>query len=123
MLSSSLTGPAAPSFTDLTATSDFYDTATIQWTVPVIAYTPETHVVHYGTDMSTLDRMNYTISSGRDFSTTNLKFSVDLMGLDIDTDYYYRLVATNTFTSTSSSVFNFTTPNRGKHTKMCCSLV
>ncbi len=119
MLSSSLTGPAAPFFTDLTATSDFYNTATIQWTVPVIAYTPETYVVYYGTDMSTLDRMSDTVSSGSDFVATNIQLFVELTGLTFSTEYYYQLVANNTFAPTYSEVMNFTTPQRSKFLRAC----
>ncbi len=119
MLSSSLTGPAAPFFTDLTATSDFYDTATIQWTIPLIAYTPETYVVYYGTDMSTLDRKSDTVSSGNDFAATNIRLFVELVGLTFSTEYYYQLVANNTFASNSSEVMNFTTPQRSKFLRIC----
>ncbi len=111
---SSLTGPAAPSFTDLTATSDFYDTATIQWTVPVIAYTPETYVVYYGTDMSTLDGMSDTVSSGSDFEITDLQFSVLLTDLMVFTPYYYQLIATNTISSTTSPMKSVRTAEKGE---------
>ncbi len=75
-LSSSHTGQIAPSFTDLTATNVQYDRAAIQWTVPVVAYTHETYVVNYGTDMNILNSMSETVSSGSDFEATDLTFSV-----------------------------------------------
>ena len=107
--SSSPAGPAAPSFTDLTATSVQFDRATIQWTVAVIAYTPETYVVNYGTDMSKLDSISATVFSGSDFQARGRQFRVVLFDLTPNSVTYYQLVASNTFTSTYSDVMNFTT--------------
>ncbi len=108
------TGQAAPLFTDLTATNIQYDRATIQWTVPVIAYTPETYVVNYGNDVNTLNNTSEAVSSGSDFEATDLTFSVLITGLTSNIVYYYQLVATNTFASTSSAVMNFTTLEQSK---------
>ncbi len=75
----------------------------------MIAYTPETYVVNYGTNMSTLDSMGVTVPSGSDFEATDMTFSVNMTGLKFNIVYYYQLMATNTFTSTSSDVMSFTT--------------
>ncbi len=118
-VSSSHTGQAAPSFTDLNATNVQYDRATIQWTVPVIAYTPETYVVNYGTDMSALNSMSETTSSGSDFEQNELILSVQLLGLLSGTVYYYQLVANNTFNATESSVEAIQTQEDRKNICFC----
>ena len=107
-------GPTAPVFTGLTASNTQHIRPTIQWTVPVIAYTPENYVVIYGTDMNTLDSLSETLYSGDNFTADNLTFSVELTGLRFTTEYHYQLVATNSFNSTSSDVLSFTTPDQSK---------
>ncbi len=81
----------------------------------MIAYTNETYVVNYGTDMSILNSMSEAVSSGSDFEATDLPFSVLITGLTANTVYHYQLVAINTFTSTSSDVMSFTTPDLSKY--------
>ncbi len=80
----------------------------------MIAYTPETYVVHYGTDMSALDEMSDTVTSGSDFKITNQQFSILLTDLMVFTQYYYQLVATNTFKSTTSPMMSIMTAEKGE---------
>ena len=61
----------------------------------MIAYTPESYVVNYGTDMNMLDSMSETLYSGENFIAENLMFSVKLADLQSCTVYYYQLVANN----------------------------
>ncbi len=70
----------------------------------MIAYTPETYVVNYGTDMNTLNSMSKAVSSGSDFELNELILSVELLDLLPGTIYYYQLVANNTFNANESSV-------------------
>ena len=79
-----------------------HNRATIQWTVPRIAYTPETYTVHYGTSSGSLIPFNQQRQSGDDFTVTNLPFSVQLTGLSAGTTYYYQVVAMNSVGSTPS---------------------
>ena len=81
----------------------------IQWTVPIIAYTPETYVVNYGTSMSSLNMMSNPAQNGSDFEAVDQVFSVELTGLVDSTTYFYRVVATNGQGSTSSVIESFTT--------------
>ena len=81
----------------------------IQWTVPIIAYTPETYVVNYGTSMSSLDVMSNPVQSGSAFEAVNQVFSVELTGLVYTTTYFYQVVAANGQGSTSSAIQSFTT--------------
>ena len=81
----------------------------IRWTVPIIAYTPETYVVNYGTSMTSLDLTSAMVMSGSDFEAVNQVFSVALTGLVKTTTYFYQVVATNGQDSTSSDIQSFST--------------
>ena len=75
----------------------------------MIAYTPETYVVNYGTNMSSLNLISAMVMSGSDFEAVNQVFSVALTGLVDTTTYFYQVVATNGQGSTSSDVQSFDT--------------
>ena len=84
--------------------------ATIWWTVPRIAYTPETYTVNFGTSSDSLTPFNQKRQSGDNFTATSLQFSIQLTGLAPGTRYYYQVVAMNSVPgSTQSSTNNFTT--------------
>ena len=84
--------------------------ALIQWTVPSIAYTPETYVVEYGTSQDSLDMTSDPTHSGEDITIASVTYSVTLSDLRENTTYYVHIVATNTAgRSTTSSVQRFTT--------------
>ena len=90
-----------------------YDRATIKWTIPEIAYTPETYVVEYGTSMQSLD-MRSMEQRNEAFEAENLMFSVPLTGLTRNTLYNYQVVATNSLganLSATSDVQMFMTPD------------
>ena len=105
-----LAGPAPPQQPTNLMNIDTHATSSmIQWTVPIIPYTPETYVVNYGTSMSSLDMMSDPLQSGSDFEAVDQVFSVELTGLVDTTTYYYHVVATNEQGSTSSVIQNLTT--------------
>ena len=107
---SSHAGPALPQQpTNLMNVDTRVLSTMIQWTVPIIAYTPETYVVNYGTSMSSLNVMSDPVQSGSDFEAVDQVFSVELTGLVDTTTYYYQVVATNGQGSTSSVIQSFTT--------------
>ena len=93
---------------DLTVISTDATTATVQWTVPLIAYTPETYVVSYSTGGLTRQvLMSDPVESGADFDAVNQMFSVELTGLEPNTAYNYQVVSSNTedtITSESQSL-------------------
>ena len=87
-------GPAAPlAVVDLLAIAVTHNSATIQWTVPSIVYTPETYVVRYGTN--DVNRMSDVVPSGSDISVTDLTLTVELTGLEQLTLYMYQVVSSN----------------------------
>ena len=94
---------------NLTNSSVRHDRATIHWTVPRIAYTPEMYTVHFGTSSGSLTNVSQQQQSGDDFTATNLSFSVQLTGLSAGTTYYYQVVTVNSVRSTASVEQNFTT--------------
>ncbi len=75
----------------------------------MIAYTPETYVVLYGTDNSTLDGVSDTVYSGSDFKKMDQMFLVDIIDLQPTTIYYYQLVANNSLHTTLSNTGEFWT--------------
>ena len=109
------TGPVAPvKPTNLMDISTSFDSATIQWTVPLIAFTPETYVVHYGTNMGSLNVMSDPVESGDDFEEENTLFTVQLNGLHPGTMYYCQVSATNSNASTLSDIELFQTGDQRK---------
>ena len=106
----SFAGPSSPlQPSNIMSTGIIHNRATIQWTVPRIAYTPETYTVHFGTSPGALSPFNQQRQSGDNFTATNLPFSVQLTVLYAWTTYYYQVVAMNSEGSTASVEQSFTT--------------
>ena len=97
-------------------TNTTHSTATIEWRISRISYTPEIYYVKYGTSSSSLELNTTSIGSGNDVSITNQIYSVDIRGLTFNTTYYYQVVASNSFGSSYSSVKSFVTVSLSKLT-------
>ena len=96
--------------TDLGVNSSDATTATVQWTVPLIAYTPETYRVSYSTGSLTRQvLMSDPVESGADFDAVNQMFSVELTGLKPNTAYKYQVISSNTVGTNTSETKNLTT--------------
>ena len=96
--------------TDLGFISTDATTATVQWTVPLIAYTPETYVVSYSTGSLTRQvLMSDPVESGADFDAVNQMFSVELTGLNPNTAYNYQVISSNIIGTSTSETKNLTT--------------
>ena len=103
-------GPSSPLLpSSLMHTGVRHNTATIYWTVPRIAYTPENYTVHFGTSPGSLTPFNQQQQSGDNFTATNLQFSLQLTGLSAGTTYYYQVVAVNSVGSAASVEQSFVT--------------
>ena len=104
-------GPASPKQpTDLGDNSTDATTATVQWAVPLIAYTPETYVVSYSTGSLTRQvLMSDPVESGADFEAVNQMFSVELTGLNPNTAYNYQVISSNIIGTSTSEAKNLTT--------------
>ena len=83
--------------------------ADISWVVPSFTYGRETYVVQYGFNQDALTMTTDTIFSGLDTLLTYQLFSVTIKDLQPFTQYYYRVLATNILTTTTSDVATFTT--------------
>ena len=117
------TGPTPPvKPTNLMNISTSSDSATIQWTVPLVAFTPETYVVHYGTNIGSLNLTSDPVESGDDFEAVNTIFTVQLNGLHPGTLYYYQVSATNSNASILSDLELFQTGDQRTFYTMSNSL-
>ena len=98
---------------DLVLTTAASDFVIVQWVVPYIVYTPETYVVQYGTTENFLTNTSDVVSGSSDMTVTNQLYSVRLSSLEPLTDYFYRVVAMNSFSSNASEMATFTTSSPG----------
>ena len=92
-------------------TAKKFTSVTVQWIVTMVAYTPETYVVQYGTSSDSLRNRSDELPGQMDFTARDQEYSVQLNELIPNTTYYYKVIAKNTRGSTSSIVGNFTTEN------------
>ena len=79
----------------------------------MVAYTPETYTVSYGTDPTMLNYTSEVIVGSTDVTAINQVHSVTLRNLQSNTRYYYRVVATNTIGTNSSVIRELLTPQPG----------
>ena len=95
--------------TDLSAGNINRTTADITWVVPSFTYGREAYTVRYGASLDSLSMETEIIPSGLETSLTYQSFSVTLKDLQPFTQYYFRVLATNILTTTSSDAVAFTT--------------
>ena len=98
--------PVTPESLTVSAVSS--TSATIGWTVPSIAYTPETYVVEYGTNQDRLDMSSDPQYSGPNINIGSRTYSVQLNGLSAGTLYQYQVVASNSKQTSLSVAGKFT---------------
>ena len=102
--------PNSPS--SLRAINVGLNSATIEWTVYSIRYTPETYIVKYGPQSILLEESE-PVKGSFDIVTRNQVFSVNLTGLFPGTYYSFVVVANNGYGSRTSSRSGFWTGGRG----------
>ena len=115
-----ITGEAAPEEpTNLIASKIGTTTATVEWTISKLAFTPESYVVQYGTSEESLEFTSDYVHSGKNFSIENATYQTQLSSLSPNTLYYYQVIAANTAenNSTNSPIEQFTTENGKVHLK------
>ena len=91
-----------------------FSTATIYWSIPRVAYTPETYIVAYGTDPLNLNERSATVSG---VSGVN-DYSIELTGLQHATLYYYRVQSTNSIGTRSSGLSSVQIQNASKQQRV-----
>ena len=98
--------PIAPS--DVRAEQKSPSSTDILWTVLFIAYTPEEYRVHYGlASHGTLDQVSKTVPGSADITSTSVLLSAELNELCAGQTYHYMIVSTNSFSSISTDIYNF----------------
>ena len=95
-------------------TNTTHSTATIEWRIPVITYTPESYYVEYGTSIASLVERSTVIESGSNLSIVNRIYSVVISGLSSNMTYFYQVVSSNTLTSSRSPLKSFVTVSQRK---------
>lgn len=78
-----------------------------------IAYTLETYSVAYGVNRDDLDMRSNSTDGGNNYTAINQAYSLTITGLEPFTQYYYAVVAHNSFTTTESSILTFRTTEAG----------
>ena len=93
-------GPSVPALPLSVATpSVLHNRVTVEWSVPVVTYDPETYVVMYGSNQSDLLLQSEVTMATR----------VELLGLVSKVQYYYQVWANNSAGNSSSDIGSFTT--------------
>ena len=108
------TGPSAPIMPTILGTTVGTTEATINWIAIAIAYTPETYFVVYGLSNDTLNQRSSAVEGARNITATNLAHSTTVTGLSPFTQYYYKIEARNSFTTTDSDIQIFQTREAGE---------
>ena len=81
--------------------------ATIMITVPSIAYTY--HILYTGQERDTDFAQSNTVSGTEDNIAINSTYTITLTGLEEDTTYNYRVIASNCIGNTSTATMSFRT--------------
>ena len=84
----------------------------IVWSVGAVAYTPEHYTIHYSSD----EAVDFTVSieGTQNILAADMIYSALLTNLLPNTLYFYKIVSTNSFTSSETDVESFITPSSGK---------
>ena len=103
-------GPTSPNPpVSLGAKNVVHNATTVVWVVTEIAYTNESYVIRYGTDMNNLTNSSNPEEGGTDFLAVDQQFEIRIEGLESNTKYYFIVLAINSVGNTSSLQGTFTT--------------
>ena len=83
--------------------------ATIEWTVALISYTPEQYMVQFGLRENMLNETSTTVNGNRNVSVMNETHTLVINDLHSGTTYYFRVISRNTFGSAQSNLATLTT--------------
>ena len=107
-------GESAPTQPTLVRTINISSSsATVQWVVPYLAYTPEEYTIHYGLDRESLDFASSTVYSTQDISAKNQSYENSLHDLAPNTMYYFMIHSENTFGEAMTPLMMLTTSEAG----------
>ena len=105
--------------TDVVALNVTGTRAVILWTISIVTFTPEEYVVYYGQSSDSLTMMSEVLY-GSDLEAVSVTYEVTLSELEQLSTYYYQVVSSNSFTSSSSPVQSFTTIQDGNIISSVC---
>lgn len=108
-----LTGSAAPTIPVLQRAVPLPTQALISWLVRAIAYTPESYHIAFGLSNDALTLRSEVFSGSTNLTSTNLVYSANITNLHPFTQYYYRVIAANSFTTSQTAVEVFQTAEAG----------
>ena len=104
-------GPVVPvAATNIESTVTSFSTVILAWTVPRVAYTPETYTVVYGTNQLSLDQRSDSVNG----TSGTTHYSVELTQLQHSTQYYYQVESVNIAGFTQSDIADFEVQNACK---------
>ena len=99
--------PAQP--INVTVANVSSNSAIIQWTVPLILYTPEQYMVQFGLRQNMLNETSTTVDGNQNISVVNETHTLVVDDLHSGTIYYFRVIARNGHGSVQSSLGTFMT--------------
>ena len=107
-------GPTVPTTPSIERNTPSSSQVTISWRVATIAYTTENYHIDFGIGSDALTMRSGVINGSTNLTSTNLLYSATVTGLQPFTQYYYRIVATNSFTMSQTDVQTFRTTEGGE---------
>ena len=103
--------PLVPVYVIVTNITSF--SAEIHWTVPYLAYTPESYKIVYGINPQNLELYPEYINSPSTALSVNLSYSLTLQPLSPYQRYYFQILSANTIDSVATDVKMFRTLETG----------
>lgn len=88
---------------------------TVNWVVPSVTEQQQYRVA-YGLDPQTLDQMSSVVPGVSDITLTDQEYSVNITGLTMSTNYYFRIVVTFGDQTIMSELSSFRTLDQRKKT-------
>ena len=112
-------GPSVPeSVTSINASmGPTLTSAIISFTVPNLSYTLESYIVQYGKNPLSLDQRSDRMDGVFNISLTNEEFNISVFDLEVGSDYYYRVLSSNSEGITYSDQLKFTAGKREREEK------
>ena len=89
------------------------NSASVQWVIPYLAYTPEQYNINYGTARDSLDQSSPILASSTNISASNMTYSISIQELTPNRVYYFQLRSMNTYGVTTSAIMTLRTLESG----------
>ena len=110
-----MTGPSAPLVPTIVRSIPYSTGILVDWIVTAISYSSESYYIEYGLSSNSLTRRSEVLNGSTNLTETNLAYTLNISGLTPYTQYFYRLAARNTFTTSQTAVQMFQTSTAGNY--------